>query len=168
MAHEISRCNLHEQALNDIMSKLTAAVAHQAATTEAINSLRHELAETKAGMYLRQDATNGRVTLLERDRGKMGAEISAMEALTPNLLKALDELAAKKASDHERIWHAIEKLKASDDADHQRVARDEGWRSGAAKIGTAAWAAIVTVCGLILWIIERVIEASRIAPTAPK
>lgn len=165
---DLSRCNLHEQALSDIMKSLAISAAHQAATTEALNALRRELTETRDGMYRRQDATNGRVTVLERDRAKMAVDIGAMEAFTPGLFKSLDELAKKKTCDHERIWAAIRSLEASDNADHQRAARDEGWRSGATKIGAAAWVAFIALCGFVLWLIERVIEAVRMAPAAPK
>lgn len=181
-----SRCNLHEQALNDIMKALAAAAAHQAATTEAVNSLRREMDAGFGAVTRRQDIANGRVTTLEGKVGRLEADAAAQDAFTPGLFKALDDMASKKTADHERIWKAIERLNSSDDdghkhmqaeidqlkasdaADQQRVARNEGWLGGATKIGALSWVAFMSLCVFVAWLLDRFIEAVRTAPGATK
>lgn len=140
------------------MEELGAISTQLHALARELSEFRGEMRAATASISHKQDMTNGRVTSLEGRASSLEARAAAHDAHAPAIAKALDELAEKKASDHERIWKAIEALKAHDDEGHAKAAHEEGWRGGAAKVGSLLWMLVLAAVAALGWIIERVVD----------
>lgn len=143
-------CALHEtqlRSLDRVMADLskgqTAILSAQGRIDEAIAGLRREMESGFKGVYKRQDATNGRVTRLESDTGKLKVDMAAQEAFTPGMFRELAEL--------------------RHDADEatKEMEHNKGFMSGAAKVGMMLWAALLATVAAGAWLWERFISPGR-------
>lgn len=160
-----AQCAIHDVSLAALTKGLDAIAAtqseiqkSQATMAESLLGLRREMEVGFRGVYRRQDATNGRVTTLEADSGKIKVNLAAQEAFTPGLFKAVDDLRIElKATEVEmrtdvkeknlRVWEAVDALRQEGGALAARVENDEGFAGGAAKVGLILWAAILAIAG---------------------
>ena len=143
-------CALHEQQLRDlrlVMDALTkgqnAILTAQGRIDESISGLRREMDSGFKGVYRRQDLTNGRVTRLESDTGKLKVDMAAQEAFTPGMFKDIAE------------------LRHDTDEAVKEMEHSKGFMSGAAKAGLMIWAALLATVAAGAWLWERFISPGR-------
>ena len=143
-------CAMHEQQLRDLRSVMdsitkgqTAILTAQGRIDGAIEGLRREMDSGFKGVYKRQDLTNGRVTRLEADTGKLKVDMAAQEAFTPGMFRDIAE------------------LRHDTDEAAKEMEHSKGVLSGAAKAGLMMWAALLATVAAGAWLWERFISPGR-------
>ncbi len=145
--HNPQDCRLHDAKLHELVDAMNTLAAGQGAiltaqarTGATIDGLRREMDSGFKGVYRRQDLTNGRVTRLESDTGKLKVDMAAQEAFTPSMFK---ELAA---------------LRHDSDETAKDLEHNKGFMSGAAKAGMILWAALLATAAAGAWLWEEFIS----------
>lgn len=179
-------CELHEKKLsamavtmNQLADGQAAILTSQARMEEALSGLRREMESGFKGTWQRQDATNGRVTSLEKNDGssrvgiaelktkvtKLEAEVVALESdigTLDNKTAGLEKDMAAQEAFTPGMFKELEDLKQRAAATASQVDHDHGVLSGAAKIGMIIWAALLATAAALAWVWDRFIS-----PAAP-
>ena len=145
----------HDQLLTSILASLGRLEGSHAATTATLAGIRREIDTGFAAVIKRQDLTNGRVTSLEADRGRMMVNQAAQDAFTSALFKSLEEMKTSCVARHERLNAVLKDLEQSDSTDEIQHAHDEGERLAAAKFWGRVWVALVALASIIAFAWDR-------------
>jgi hypothetical protein len=145
----------HDQLLTSILASLGRLEGSHAATTATLAGIRREIDTGFAAVIKRQDLTNGRVTSLEADRGRMMVNQAAQDAFTPAMFKQLEDIKAACNARHERLSTVLEDLERSDTTDEVQQAHDAGEREGSARMWRAIWVALVALASVLAFAWDR-------------
>lgn len=143
------------QLFTTILASLGRLEGSHAATAATLEGIRREIDTGFAAVIKRQDLTNGRVTSLEADRGKMLVNQAAQDAFTPALFKGLEEMKASCQARHQQLESILKDLEIADSTDEIKHARDEGKKEGAAITWRMVWVALVALASIIAFAWDR-------------
>lgn len=131
-----------DHALARIEDRLKTLGEQQAATTATIDGLRREMEAGFKWIGGKQDATNGRVTSLEGEAGRLKADAAAQQHFD-----------VASTSDRRDIWNAINKLRDSESGLHETIRHHEGYVGGAAKVGNLLWVLLIAAASTAGWLL---------------
>lgn len=145
----------HDQLFASILASLGRLEGSHAATTATLHGIRREIDKGFADVIRRQDLTNGRVTSLEADRGKMLVNQAAQDAFTPGIFKSIEDMKTACNARHERLNAVLKDLKRSDSTDKLHHAHDAGKRESTVLIWRAIWVGLVALASVIAFAWDR-------------